>query len=148
MNRRDSKGKTVIFFCQQMDFNQDTNRRVIEKESGAAVQFFPLPCSGRIEPVHLLRALEDGAGKVYLVACPEGVCRYGEGSVRARKRLTYVQGLLKEIGFDSENLEFINLKSAPEQTIDVIARDLLARPGTNQRLSEQMSGRLTDSRKK
>ena len=127
MEHNDNKRKTAIFFCQQLDGNQDISRRTIEREFGRTVQFFPLPCSGRIEPVHLLRALESGATKVYLLTCPEGACRYTEGNARAGKRLTYVQGLLKEIGYNPQDLEMIRLPASAEKTIDVIARELLSR---------------------
>jgi F420-non-reducing hydrogenase iron-sulfur subunit len=98
-----------IFFCQQIDVQQDVNRRVIEKELGPQIMFFPLPCSGRIEPLHLLRALESGADKVYLITCPEGACRFREGNIRARKRLAFAQGLIEEIGLKRERLELITL---------------------------------------
>ena len=80
-----------IFFCQQLDPEQDANRRVLEKELGPRVKFFPLPCSGRIESLHFLRALEAGADLVYLITCPEKGCRYQQGNLRARKRLIYAQ---------------------------------------------------------
>lgn len=127
MGTRNRKARTAIFFCRQIDENQDTNRRAVEKEYGSDVQFFPLPCSGRIEPLHLLRALESGADTVYLVTCPEGACRYTEGNERAGKRLKYVQGLLTEIGLDPERLELVRLGAAPRKGIDVIARELLDR---------------------
>jgi F420-non-reducing hydrogenase iron-sulfur subunit len=116
-----------IFFCQQIDGQQDVNRRVIEKEFGNRIVFFPLPCSGRIEPLHLLRALESGADKVYLVTCPEGACRFREGNFRARKRLTFAQGLIEEIGFNRERLELIHLPAGTKTTIDKLVRELLAR---------------------
>ena len=31
-----------------------------------------VPCSGRIAPIYLLRALEDGADGVYVTGCMEG----------------------------------------------------------------------------
>ncbi len=116
-----------IFFCQQIDSEQDVNRRVIEKEFGSQVLFFPLPCSGRIEPLHLLRALESGGDKVYLITCPEGTCRYREGNFRARKRLAFAQGLIEEIGFRRERLELIHLPAGTRTTIDKLARELVAR---------------------
>jgi F420-non-reducing hydrogenase iron-sulfur subunit len=116
-----------IFFCQQIDVQQDVNRRVIEKELGPQIMFFPLPCSGRIEPLHLLRALESGADKVYLITCPEGACRFREGNIRARKRLAFAQGLIEEIGLDRERLELITLPARTKTTIDKLARELLAR---------------------
>lgn len=116
-----------IFFCQQIDAEQDVNRRVIEKEFGPQIIFFPLPCSGRIEPLHLLRAIESGADKVYLVTCPEGACRFREGNIRARKRLAFAQGLIEEIGLKREHLELITLPVGTKTTIDKLTRELLAR---------------------
>jgi F420-non-reducing hydrogenase iron-sulfur subunit len=116
-----------IFFCQQIDAQQDVNRRVLEKELGSQIVFFPLPCSGRIEPLHLLRALESGADKVYLITCPEGACRFREGNFRARKRLVFAQGLIEEIGFKRERLELITLPAGTKTTIDNLARELIAK---------------------
>ncbi|MBP6940471.1 MAG: hydrogenase iron-sulfur subunit [Syntrophorhabdaceae bacterium] len=117
----------TIFFCQQLDINQDKNRRAIEKELGPRIRFFPLPCSGRIEPLHLLRAFESGADMVYLIACPEGACRYREGNLRAKKRVQYAQKLIEEIGLGGARIELINKTAAMPADIGAIAKELLAR---------------------
>ncbi len=117
----------AIFFCQQLDPDQDANRRVLEKELGSRVRFFPLPCSGRIEALHLMRALEAGADKVFLVTCPIGACRYQEGNLRARKRLEFAQKLLEEIGFEPERFELVNAASLGPTSIDAIAHELISR---------------------
>jgi coenzyme F420-reducing hydrogenase delta subunit len=117
----------AIFFCQQLDPEQDINRRSIEKELGSRVRFFPLPCSGRIESLHLMRALEAGADKVYLITCPDGACRYREGNIRAKKRVAFAQGLIGEIGMDPERFEIIVSPALPSPSIDKIARQLLER---------------------
>ena len=127
MDQKKAGLKITIFFCQQIDADQDVNRRPLEKELGPRIRFFPLPCSGRIEPLHLMRALEAGADKVYVVTCPEGACRYREGNIRARKRLAYTQGLIEEIGLAKERLEFIHLPAGTTTTIAQIAGELLAR---------------------
>jgi len=115
---------TTIFFCQRLDPEQDTNRRILEKELGSKIKFFPLPCSGRLDVLHLMRALESGAGKVFVVACPEGTCRYGQGNVRAQKRIDFAKGLISEIGFTPDTVELVTLPSEAT-TIDEIARRLL-----------------------
>jgi len=117
----------TIFFCRQLDINQDKNRRAIEKGLGPRVRFFPLPCSGRIEPLHLLRAFESGADMVYLIACPEGACRYREGNLRAKKRVQYAQKLIEEIGLEGARIELINKTEAMPANIGAIAKELLAR---------------------
>ncbi len=119
--------KHCTFFCQQIDSRQDLNRRDLEKELESRIMFFPLPCSGRIESLHLLRALESGVDKVYVVTCPEGACRYREGNLRAKKRLVYAQKLIEEVGLERNRLELIHLPVGTVTTIDRLTRDLLAR---------------------
>ena len=128
----DPKGTGItraILFCQQLDPHQDVNRRAIEREMGGQIRFFPLPCSGRVDPLYLMRALESGADKVYLITCPEGACRHREGNLRARKRMAYAQGLIQEIGLEPERLELIITSAGERKTIDELTRDILAREG-------------------
>ncbi len=126
MEKKDAGQRIVIFFCQQIDKEQDVNRRVIEKKYGDQIRFFPVPCSGRVEPLHLMRALESGADKVYVITCPEGACRYREGNTRLKKRLAYAQGLVEEIGIAKESLKFLQLEPGTSTTIDKLARGFLA----------------------
>ena len=114
-----------VFFCQQVDKNQDINRRAIEKEYGSQIKFFPVPCSGRIESLHFMRAFEAGSDTVYIIMCPEGACRYKEGNIRARKRLVYTQGLLEEIGIEKDRLKLIQLEAGKSVRIDELVRGLL-----------------------
>jgi len=127
MEKKISDLSIAVFFCQQLDPDQDVNRRALERELGKRIRFFPLPCSGRIDALHLMRALESGADKVYVVTCPEGACHYREGNIRARKRIAYAQGLIEEIGLDRNRLELIVTSAGKRLTIDTLARELLTR---------------------
>jgi coenzyme F420-reducing hydrogenase delta subunit len=130
INGSQSDVNVAIFFCRQVDPDQDVNRRSLEKERGPGIKFFPLPCSGRIEALHFLKALEAGAQKVYLITCPEGACRYGQGNVRARKRLDYARALIHEIGLPADSIELIAAPGTLPQSIDRLARQLLGLPAT------------------
>ena len=130
MDQKNAGLNISIFFCQQIDPNQDVNRRALERELGNRIRFFPLPCSGRIDSLHLMRALESGADKVYVVTCPEGACHYREGNMRARKRVAYTQGLIEEIGLEGERLELIMAPAGLPVNIDELARDLLSSEAT------------------
>jgi F420-non-reducing hydrogenase iron-sulfur subunit len=123
---KETDRNVAIFYCRQIDPEQDRNRRSLEKERGSKIRFFPLPCSGRVDALHFLKAVETGAEKIYLVMCPEGACRYGQGNIRARKRLDYARGLLREVGFDDECLEVVTPQPGFSLSIDGIARKLLS----------------------
>jgi len=75
---------------------------MLEKKYGKNIRLFPIPCSGRLEPVHILRALESFADAAYLITCPEGTCRYFEGNLRARKRVIRAQQFITAIGLEKE----------------------------------------------
>ena len=127
MDKKSGDLNIAIFFCRQLDPDQDVNRRTLEKEMGERIRFFPLPCSGRIDALHLLRALEAGADKVYVITCPEGACHYREGNLRAKKRIAYAQSLIQEISLDRDRLELVVTAPGKRLTIDELARELLSR---------------------
>jgi F420-non-reducing hydrogenase iron-sulfur subunit len=126
MNSETLELNVAIFYCQQLDPDHDGNRRVLEKELGTRIKFFPMPCSGRIEPLHFLRAFESGADLVYLITCPEKGCRYQQGNIRAGKRIAYAQKLIEEIGLDSDRLILVTTRPPLPKRIDLLTRELLA----------------------
>ena len=69
-----------------------------------ATQTIRVPCSGKLQPEHLLKAFEAGADLVVVLTCSDGDCRYLEGRRRIERRIDYVRGLLDEIGLGAERL--------------------------------------------
>jgi coenzyme F420-reducing hydrogenase delta subunit len=76
------------------------------------VKISQVPCTGRVDIVHLLRAIEDGADGVYVAGCLEGDCHFVSGNLKARKRVEYVKRTLEELGIEPERVEMFNLSSA------------------------------------
>lgn len=71
------------------------------------VKIISVPCAGRVDVIHILKAFEMGADGVYVAACLEGDCHYENGNTRALKRLKYVRNLLEETGIGGERLEMV-----------------------------------------
>ncbi len=78
----------------------------------STIRMIKLPCTGKLEVIHLLRALEAGADGVYAAGCLEGECHYLKGNLWARKRVEYVKKLLAEVGLEPERVEMYNMSSA------------------------------------
>lgn len=76
------------------------------------IKIIQVPCTGRVDIIYLLRAIENGADGVYVAGCLEGECHFLEGNLRARKRVDYVKRVLEEIGIEPERVEMFNLSSA------------------------------------
>ena len=76
------------------------------------VRIIKLPCTGKVDAIHLMKAFEDGADGVFVAGCLEGQCHYLEGNLRAKKRVAYAKRLLGEVGIEPERIEMYNLSSA------------------------------------
>lgn len=96
-------------------------------EYPANIRIVKIPCSGRIDTLHLLKAFENGADGVFVAGCLEGTCHFLEGNYRAKKRVEYTQTLLEEIGLEKERLEMYNLSSSMGQKFAEIAREMTER---------------------
>ncbi len=73
----------------------------------ANVKIIRVPCSGKVDAIHMLKAFEKGADGVVVAGCLEGDCHFKTGNVRAANRVSYVQKLLDEIGIGGERLEMV-----------------------------------------
>jgi F420-non-reducing hydrogenase iron-sulfur subunit len=70
----------------------------------ANVKMFRFPCTGKVDVEYILKAFEEGADGVYIVACPIGNCHHVHGNVRATKRLAYARELLEQVGVEGDRL--------------------------------------------
>ncbi|NQU97217.1 MAG: hydrogenase iron-sulfur subunit [Chloroflexi bacterium] len=86
-----------------------------------------LPCTGRVDVLHLLRAFERGADGVFVAGCIEGTCHFMEGNIQAKRRVQYAKRILDEIGVGGNRLEMYNLSSSDGPRFAEIATEITER---------------------
>lgn len=123
----EKKHRLAIFYCKNVPDSNEVYRRALEIKYGESIRFFPIPCSGRVEPLHLLRALEEFADAAYIITCPEGTCKYFEGNLRARKRLERTQSIIESIGLEKERLGIVINSGRNPKGLDRITGELVER---------------------
>jgi heterodisulfide reductase subunit A len=75
----------------------------------AAVRTIELPCSARLDPLHVLYAFLNGADGVMLALCPPDECHYGNGNRRAEERVTHLREQLAANGIDPRRLGLVRI---------------------------------------
>jgi coenzyme F420-reducing hydrogenase delta subunit len=84
-----------------------------------------MPCTGKVEILHLLRAVEEGADGVMVVGCLEGECHYLEGNIRTKRRVAFAGQMLQEIGFEGKRVQMYTIDvSKPDQLVEIM-QDML-----------------------
>ncbi len=71
-----------------------------------------LPCSGRINPMFIFKALAEGADGVMVSGCHPGDCHYISGNRYAKRKLAILRRLLDWIGIEPERIHFTWLSAS------------------------------------
>lgn len=85
-------------------FAQPTDLRIIR-----------VPCSGRIDPLFVAKALLNGADGVLISGCHPRDCHYSQGNFYARRRLEVLKRFLPILGIDPARFEYtwVSASEAP-----------------------------------
>lgn len=70
------------------------------------VRIVRVPCSGRTDPMLVLKGFQKGFDGVMVLGCHPGDCHYAKGNYYARRRIALVQDLLKSLGIPEERFHF------------------------------------------
>ena len=61
-------------------------------------------CSSRIDPEHILHALQQGSDGVFIGGCHPGDCHYQSGNYKTKRRVLLLKSMLKQMGIDDKRL--------------------------------------------
>lgn len=76
-------------------FSQPTDLRIVR-----------VPCSGRVDPLFIIKALISGADGVLVSGCHPRDCHYSHGNFYARRRLETLKSFLPALGIDPERFQY------------------------------------------
>lgn len=61
-------------------------------------------CSGRVEPLFVIKAFKEGADGVLICGCHPGQCHYSEGNYKTMRRIPPLKKMLEQFGIEPERL--------------------------------------------
>ncbi len=85
------------------------------------IRVLKVPCSGRLDVLHLMKAFSQGADGVVIFACPEDQCHYIDGSKKAEGRVTYLKKTLDVLGIGGDRLVIYNVNSCEPDRLVALA---------------------------
>lgn len=91
------------------------------------IKIIMMPCTGRVDILHLLKAFEGGADAVFVAGCLEGECHYLSGNIQARKRVAKLKKDFQQMGIEPERLEMFNLSSSEGPRFAAICKEMAER---------------------
>ena len=97
--------KIVAFCCNWCFYNNGAD---LAGTSG--IQYSPnvrvirVMCSGRVNPLFVIKAFSIGADGVLVLGCHPGDCHYIEGNYKTMRRIPLLKKMMKQLGIEEERV--------------------------------------------
>ncbi len=92
-----------------------------------SVRVVRLPCTGKVDILHILEAFHAGADGVMVIGCLEGECHYIRGNLKAKARVRRTKHILEDTRIGGDRLEMFNLSASQAQRFVEVVNEMTAR---------------------
>ena len=105
-NKEDSEVNIVAFLCNWCSYAGADAAGTSRLRQPENIRIIRVPCSGRVNPLFILKAFNLGADGVLISGCHPNDCHYREGNFYARRRFEFLKEFLPFIGIDKNRFNY------------------------------------------
>jgi F420-non-reducing hydrogenase iron-sulfur subunit len=98
--------RIVAFICNWCTYTGADLAGTSRMKYPPYVRVIKIPCTGRFDPLFMIKAFERGADGVLVSGCHPGDCHYTAGNYNARRKYTVFKALLETLGMDMDRVWF------------------------------------------
>lgn len=107
--------RIIGFLCNWCSYGGADTAGVARATQPTDLRIVRVPCSGRVDPLFVVRALLNGADGVLVSGCHPGDCHYAAGNYYARRRLEILRQFLPVLGIDPRRFEYTWISASEGQ---------------------------------
>jgi F420-non-reducing hydrogenase iron-sulfur subunit len=104
MTAEEREVRIVAFLCNWCAYAGADLAGVSRLEIPPTVRNIRVMCSGRINPLYVLRAFLNGADGVLVAGCHPGDCHYQRGNYFSRRRFVMIKDIFATLGLGEERI--------------------------------------------
>ena len=104
-NESEWEPKLLAFLCKWCSYAGADLAGTSRKKYPANIRTIKVPCSGRVDPLFILKALRLGFDGVLVSGCHPGDCHYQTGNYRARRRMAITKKFLEYMGVEPPRIQ-------------------------------------------
>ena len=98
--------KILAFLCNWCSYAGADLAGVSRFQYPTNVRVIRVPCSGRVNPMYIVKALQQGIDGVLVSGCHPGDCHYISGNLLARRKFALLKNFLGYLGIEPERVQF------------------------------------------
>jgi coenzyme F420-reducing hydrogenase delta subunit len=98
--------RVVGFLCNWCSYGGADTAGVSRFKQPTDLRIIRVPCSGRVDPLFVVKAFMEGADGVLVSGCHPRDCHYAEGNFYARRRLEVLKRFLPFMGIEPDRFAY------------------------------------------
>jgi len=117
--------KILVFACNWCSYAGADLAGVSRIQYPPNIRIIRVMCSGRVDPIYILKAFEYGADGVLVTGCHPGDCHYIDGNLKAKDRIDFLKECLKDIGIEPERLRLEWISASEGDKFARVVREMV-----------------------
>jgi F420-non-reducing hydrogenase iron-sulfur subunit len=109
--------KIVGFLCNWCSYRAADLAGIARILHAPNVRIIRVMCSGRVDPMFVLKALSLGADGVLIGGCHPGECHYIDQNYKAMRRYQLLKHTLRALGVEEERVQLVWASAAEGQQL-------------------------------
>ena len=89
------------------------------------IRIIRVPCSGRIDPMFVLKGFQRGFDGVMVLGCHPGDCHYAEGNYKALRRFEMLKRLASQMGIEPQRLRLEWISASEGDKVRTVINDMV-----------------------
>ena len=133
--------KILAFLCNWCSYAGADLAGVSRLQYPPNARIVRVPCSGRVNPAYILKALQEGVDGVLVSGCHPGDCHYLTGNYHARRKFRLLKELLDFVGVEDGRVQFSWVSAAEGAKFAQVMAEVTEKVralGPNRRLVKQI----------
>jgi len=102
----ETRPRIALFQCQWCLYSEP-DQHWVDHELPPSMHLVKLPCTGRINPLYILNAIQGGADGIVISGCLPEKCHYKEGNLSAFRQHDAFMNFLDYIGYEKARIRFV-----------------------------------------
>ena len=133
--------KILAFLCNWCSYAGADLAGVSRLQYPPNARIVRVPCSGRVNPAYILKALQEGVDGVLVSGCHPGDCHYLTGNYHARRKFRLLKELLDFVGVEDGRVQFSWVSAAEGAKFAQVMAEVTEKVralGPNRRLAKKI----------
>ena len=124
-SQTDWEPKIIAFLCNWCSYAGADLAGISRIQYPPNIRIVRVPCSGRVNPLYIIKSLQHGADGVLVSGCHPGDCHYISGNYYARRRFALLKNLLEFVGVEPGRVSFSWVSAAEGEKFSQVVKDVV-----------------------